>query len=239
MKCTQIKEKFSDYLIGDLDDSERDLIQEHVTACDTCREELESLSAIWTKLGVLPEEQPSDRVRTRFYAMLEKYKESPEKKRQKSFLRKLANSWSSAWIPARPAFQIVPALLFLVVGLTAGYFLHANLQRGKEIEELQQEVSHIRQVTEVSMILQEFMSEQLRAAGWEFETEQPEQGIRGGTLSPLERDISPDSQAEGTGRPLAFQDYLLFREELVRSISEQTSPLMQIALAFSRYKGSL
>ena len=50
MKCKQIKGKFSDYLIGEIDDSMRKEVQEHVTACGPCREELENLSAIWTKL---------------------------------------------------------------------------------------------------------------------------------------------------------------------------------------------
>ena len=76
MKCNQIKERFSDYLTGEIDEMARRDIQEHVTSCDSCREELESLSAIWTKLGVLKEELPSKNLRTRFYATLEDYKQN-------------------------------------------------------------------------------------------------------------------------------------------------------------------
>ena len=71
MKCIQIKSRFSAYLTGEVDEIGREEIQNHVTECSSCRDELESLSAIWTKLGVLPEEQPGNEMRHRFYKMLE------------------------------------------------------------------------------------------------------------------------------------------------------------------------
>ena len=76
MKCDQIKERFSDYLTGEIEETARRDIQEHVTSCDSCREELQSLSAMWTKLEVLQEEQPSKNLRTRFYADLKDYKQN-------------------------------------------------------------------------------------------------------------------------------------------------------------------
>lgn len=80
MKCEQIREKFADYLAGELDDKSLAEVCAHLADCPACREELEGLSAIWTKLGVLPKEQPSGALRSRFYEMLEGYKEGLEKR---------------------------------------------------------------------------------------------------------------------------------------------------------------
>ncbi|MCK7541361.1 MAG: zf-HC2 domain-containing protein [Marinilabiliales bacterium] len=67
MTCDKIQEKFADYLTGDLDEAGRDEVREHIAACAACREDLENLTVVWAKLGVLPEEQPSGAVRSRFY----------------------------------------------------------------------------------------------------------------------------------------------------------------------------
>ena len=71
MNCEKAKEQFADYLVGDIEPSAEAEIRVHIASCASCREELEGLSAVWAKLGVLPQEQPSGRLRANFYAVLE------------------------------------------------------------------------------------------------------------------------------------------------------------------------
>ena len=70
MTCEKIQEKFADYLTGDLDETGRAEVRTHILGCPACREDIENLTVVWAKLGVLPEEQPGGAVRSRFYAML-------------------------------------------------------------------------------------------------------------------------------------------------------------------------
>ena len=58
MKCEQVQEQFPDYLTGTIAPASRADIDAHLAGCAACREELASLTAMWTKLGTLPEEQP-------------------------------------------------------------------------------------------------------------------------------------------------------------------------------------
>jgi len=232
MKCKQIKGKFSDYLIGEIDEFAQKEIQEHVTACDSCREELESLSAIWTKLGVLPEEQPSHNVRARFYTTLEEYKQKMQQEKTRPKLGILLDGWFERMMPRRPAFQFSLALILLVVGLTAGYFLHAGLQGGGEIDQLRQEVRQVRQITAVSLLRQESLREQLKNAGLSSQVELPDDETLADFLRSVNSDTTPDSR-------LAILDALFpqspkIRQELARSLSEKTSPVVEIALAFSQ-----
>jgi anti-sigma factor RsiW len=74
MNCDKVQERFADYLTGDLEEPARLEVQDHISSCASCRAEIENLTAVWAKLGVLPEEQPSGELRHRFYAMLEDYK---------------------------------------------------------------------------------------------------------------------------------------------------------------------
>ena len=232
MKCKQIKGKFSDYLIGEIDEVTRKEIQEHLTACRSCREELENLSAIWTKLGVLPEEQPSNNVRARFYATLEEYKQNMQEEKEKPRLGTLMDGWFERLMPRRPAFQFSLALILLVVGLTAGYLLHAGVQGGGEIAQLRQEVRQIRQITAVSLLRQESLREQLRNEGLSSQVELPDEE----TLSEFLRSAGSDTPKDARLAALdaLFPQSPAIRRELARSLSEPTSPVVKIALAFSQ-----
>ena len=232
MKCKQIKGKFSDYLIGEIDEVTRKEIQEHVTACSSCREELESLSAIWTKLGVLQEEQPSNNVRKRFYATLEEYKQNMQQKKARLKPRTLMDGWFERLMPRRPAFQFSLALILLVVGLTAGYFLHAGLQGGGEIAQLRQEVRQIRQITAVSLLRQESLREQLRNVGLSSQVELPDEETLADFLRRVDSDITTDSRLAALDA--LFPQSPAIRQELARSLSERSSPVVEIALAFSQ-----
>jgi hypothetical protein len=235
MKCDQITEKFSDYLTGEIDDMSRKDIQEHVTSCNSCREELESLSAIWTKLGVLKEELPSKNLRTQFYTNLEEYKQNMRQENTLPKKRTFFRRWFAPVAPVKPAFQFSFAALFLVVGLTAGFFLSGGLRGGGEIAQLRQEIRQIRQITAVSLLRQETFREQLRNVGWRPQVGLPDED----TLSDFLRSVAGDSES---APKLAALDILSFfsesplnEEEWADALADQTSPLVKLALAFSSH----
>jgi len=193
---------------------------------------LESLSAIWTKLGVLQEEQPSNNVRARFYATLEEYKQNMQQKKERPKLGTLMDGWFERLMPRRPAFQFSLALILLVVGLTAGYFLHAGLQGSGEITQLRQEVLQIRQITAVSLLRQESLREQLRNVGLSSQVELPDEETLADFLRRVDSDITTDSRLAALDA--LFPQSPAIRQELARSLSERTSPVVEIALAFSQ-----
>ncbi len=97
MNCPEIKEMFPDYLIGDLEQKKTLMVQAHLTDCAECRSELEGISDVWTKLGVLPEEQPQESLRTRFYTMLEAYKQGLDQETAAPGLRHIFRHWLMRW----------------------------------------------------------------------------------------------------------------------------------------------
>jgi len=226
MKCNQIKEKFSDFLTGELDKNVREKIQEHITVCSSCREELENLSAIWTKLEVLPEEQPSDKVRTRFYAVLDQYKKIQDRKTVRPRKERSSTGWLPPWIPARPAFQFSIAALLLVVGLAGGYFLRPGWQRKGEIAQLRQEVHQLSRITAVSLLQQESLSEQMGGIRWSSRLSQENRASLADFLRTLNLDISAISPSRNNS---------IAQSEFIQSLSEQASPVVEIALTFVKH----
>src|SRR5690349_9195962 len=71
MKCEETGELLPDYLQGRLSPDQAAEVEKHLAACAGCGEE----AALWKKLALLPEEQPSPALESRFKAMLESYQE--------------------------------------------------------------------------------------------------------------------------------------------------------------------
>ncbi len=71
MNCEAIGELLPDYLQVRLNPELAGEVEKHLAGCPVCAEE----AALWRKLAVLPEEQPSPALQSRFKAMLESYQE--------------------------------------------------------------------------------------------------------------------------------------------------------------------
>ena len=230
MTCQDIREKFPDYLIGDLSQEEKEQMQNHIAACPSCREELESLNAIWTKLGVLPEVQPSAKMRTQFYTMLEDYKNDlGEEKPKVHLLEQLKNRFRPVWT-GRPSFQLSFSLFFLFVGLTAGYFITGSRGRPAEISDLRQEVQSMRQTLAVSLLDQSSASERLRGVNLSVNTEKPDSGLIEALLNTLNNDPNVNVRLAAVDALYLFYDNPLVKEGLAQTLSTQDSPLVQVAL---------
>jgi hypothetical protein len=230
MKCKTIKEKFVDYLTGELDDVSKEEVQGHVGACPSCREELESLSEIWTKLGVLPEEQPSTTLRSRFYAMLEAYKQGLKRERPAASWHRILESWFARSWPRRPAFQFALSLAFLLVGLTAGYILNSNGKRVSEMTQLSQEFQAMRQTLALSLLEQASPTERLRGVSLSYEMEKPSEKILETLLYTLNNDPNNNVRLAAVDALYLFYNNPTVKEGLIHSLSKQTSPLVQVAL---------
>lgn len=230
MKCQLVQEKFPDFLIGDLDENTKENVQSHLLSCGDCREELESLSVIWTKLGVLPEEHPSNGLRPRFYTMLENFKRDKRTDSTASNLRKSFNVWLQSWLPKRPSFQIASAMMLLGVGLICGYFLNTSGKRGEQVAQLRDEVRGMRQTLAVSLLEKSSPSERLRGVGLSQQLENPDPQILDKLLHTVNNDSNINVRLSAVDALYLFHNNPNVKEGLLDSLSNQTSPLVQVAL---------
>lgn len=230
MSCERMKKLFPDFLTGELDQEGKDKIQAHMIVCNSCREELESLSAVWTKLGVIPDEQPGEEMRTRFYTMLEAYKQGMEQKEIRiRFGRSLGNLFERFW-PRHPAFQFSLSMLFLIVGLTTGYFLTPKGRSEDRLAALQMEVQDMRQTLAVSLLEKPSPGERLQGVSMTSRMAKPDAKILDALLNTLDNDPNINVRMAAVDALYLFHDYPEVRQGLLHSLSRQTSPLVQVAL---------
>jgi len=230
MNCEKIQERFADYLTGDIDAEARQSVQDHIAACPPCREELQNLTAVWAKLGVLPEEQPSGELRTRFYAMLEEAKE--EMARSEAVVRKpgFLAGWRDWFTFRRPSFAAAFSVFLLMLGIGAGWFLGGGRVAPGRLEALQREVQEMRQATAVTLLRQPSASDRLQGISYTAAVNRPDAGTLQALIDTLDNDPSPNVRLAAVEALYLFRSQPGVKESLVRSLSGQESPLVQVAL---------
>jgi hypothetical protein len=232
MNCERMKNLLADYLAGELDEKTLAESQAHLAGCAPCREELESLSAIWTKLGVLPKEQPSAALRSRFYDMLEAYKENLGQSGTAVKPLHFISSWLSRLMPRRPAYQLVLASMLIIAGLGSGYLLNIGPRSSArtEVAGLKQQVDEMRRTVAVSLLKQASPSERLMGVSWSAQLDRPGDEIIAALLETMDYDSNVNVRLAAVDALYLFYDHPEVKDGLVHSLARQTSPLVQLSL---------
>jgi anti-sigma factor RsiW len=230
MKCEEIGELLPDYLQGRLNSEQTAEVEKHLVGCAACGEE----AALWQKLALLPEEQPSNALETRFKAMLESYQEgrlektSPSPEQSKTPVPML---WGLGNWRQLPAAGIVWACLFLA----CGYFIGKNSDLGNtatqpDINAVKQELAATRQMVALSMLQQQSASQRLEGVSWSTRLPDPDAKVLGALQHTLQFDNSVDVRLAALDALSRYAGRPEVRSELVDALQTRQSPLVQVAL---------
>jgi len=235
MNCPKTRDQFADYLMGDLDEAAREDVQSHISVCPACRKEIETLSAVWTRLGVLRIEQPTEALRARFYSMLESYKDGIREE-SRPVERPLGTRSSRLWKAARdfttfkrPAFAMTFSFALLIAGIGIGYFLSSGGSE-QRISDLHREVQDMRQMVAVSLMSQRSASDRLKGVSWTAGLANPGEETLQALLDALDSDPNVNVRLAAVDALYLYRKNPLVRRKVTDSLSVQTSPLVQIAL---------
>jgi hypothetical protein len=228
MNCQDIKEKFVDFLTDELSPREKQTARDHLSSCQTCREEMEELTSVWARLGVLEEEAPSPMLRTRFYDMLESYRHGLEEGRE-SLGQRFSRLFRSVW-PQRPALQAALSVGLLLVGVLVGSSISTKQAPSENMNALRQEVSGLRQTLAVSLMDQTSATERLKGVNLTAATTSPNMEMIDRLLQTTSSDPNINVRLAAVDALYLFRDQPRVREGLVETLSRQDSPLVQVAL---------
>src|SRR5215475_12547388 len=216
MQCEEVREQFADYVIGRLQDSARLQLTEHLRECPSCRAELDELKTIWMQLDDIPRAQPTAAVRERFEVMLQGYQDG---------LRRPAGSRQ------RPALQFLAAAALLIVGIGVGYRMHtAGPAPNPEMAELRSELHQTKQMVALSLMQQQSATDRLKGVNWSYRLQEPSADVLHALLDTLMHDSNVNVRLATIDALRQFGNQPVVRRGLVEAISQQESPMVQIAL---------
>lgn len=224
MNCPEAQSLIPDFLLGETDDARARDLQDHARRCEACRRELEHLGFLWSKLGVITEEQPGPRLRERFYSMLEsRLAPSPR--------RVSLGDWVRGWWPRRPALQFGLALALAVLGMGAGWLLKPG-GSGEEaaFTRLSDELERTRNTVAVSLLNQVSPFDRLQGVQYSAGLSQPDDSTLESLLSILDSDPSVSVRLAAVEALFLFSDRPRVKEGILAALPRQDSPLVQVAL---------
>ncbi|MFC1650525.1 HEAT repeat domain-containing protein [Candidatus Latescibacterota bacterium] len=231
MKCDKFTELIPDFLAGYLDSDTKEQIASHIKECTNCKSELEQFETTWEKLGELPENEPGPALRENFYSMLETYQHGMNYSRQPSlsWSEKLGQLFDAVW-PKQPAFQMAIALLFMISGLLAGLSIKTGEFSREELASMKQEISETRQLVTLSLLSQPSAIDRLEGVNMVSQTSGSNEELISALLTILNSDQNVNLRMAAVDKLYLFSGKQEVRDELVKSLSTQMSPLVQISL---------
>ena len=229
MKCEEIGELLPDYLQGSLRAEQDGLVEQHLTECADCREDV----VIWKKLSLLPVEKPTKESRERFEAMLQAYQTGRNDKASARAERpKRAAVWD--WLRS-PVGAVAWSAALLVIGIFAGnYFgssraVHPNSSQD-EIVALRSDLANMKQMVVLSMLQQQSASERLQGVSYSTRADQLDPQVMSALVHTLTYDGSVDVRLAALDALSRHGAQPQVHKGVVDALQEQQSPLVQVAL---------
>jgi hypothetical protein len=165
--------------------------------------------------------EPSSSLDDRFYHML-----ALEKGSKSTF------SWRGlfSWPELAPRLAIASVLLIIGVGI--GYMIRpTGVADGKQIDLLSEQVAEMKEMMMLTMLEKESATERLKAVRLTQEMDRASEKVTGALIETLnnDEDINVRLAALEALKPYVASGNV--RQELIRSIAKQESPLVQVTLA--------
>ena len=225
-----------DLLAGTISGPDARNITSHLSVCPDCKREFDDMSRLWAMLGQVPQELPARPLRPRFDAMLAAYEEG-----LKSWVTKPSSTETFAarvlrWRPSNPVLQVGFALAVFVCGVLVGGRWPAPARAipdegmSMEVATLRGEVQAMNRMLAVSLMQQSSASERLRGVSMSHRVADSDSQMIDALLATLNYDTDVNVRLASIDALGKFCDEPEVRSGLLRSLTKQKSPLVQIAL---------
>jgi len=230
MKCEQYENLFTDYINKQLTPADKLAFEQHLAGCPACAEELKAIQQVWTAMGELTVPEPSANMTARFDAMLANYKASVS--HEASVWDKLKEQWLQLW-QLQPRWPMAYNLAVMAIVLAGGFWF---LKGGKSADDtkmqaLASEVHDLKQTMMLSLLENPSASERIRGVSYTGEIKHADKEVIDALLATLNNDPNVNVRLSTLDALSGLANYPEVREGLVRSITQQDSPLMQSAIA--------
>jgi hypothetical protein len=215
MERGTLEELIPDYLEGSLSENEQKEFEKALPLYPDLREEVEQLKSMSEGLSNTPELAPSDASKMRFrQAVME----------EKAALPREHNT-TSPWI-----YQLVAGFALLICGIAIGLLVNRPADNSAELVAMQQELRETRSLVLQSALKNHSASDRIKAVSLTGAISNPNPEVIGTLVKTLNTDESPNVRLAAAEALMNYADSELVRASLVRSLSNQDDPIIQITL---------
>ena len=205
----------------------RQEIEKHLETCERCLDELNESQQILNLFSKDEMVKPDDSLRINFYHMLHsEMKKSEEKSRimeYKTVIPWYNNSW----------YRVAAGIALLICGTFIGLLMHAgfsNSYTSNELKRLQSEVTDLKKTAMFTMLKEESSSDRIQAVRYVEEIDNPDQNMIEVLVKTLNSDKNVNVRMAAAYALSKFADRQAVCDSLVKSLSLQSDPILQVTL---------
>ena len=222
----KIEELIGKYNAGLADPSEVLQLEQLIENGEVDLTQLRSLEKLDNQLTAIEAPATSLTLDDKFYAMLGK-----EKKRQESSSFSFSMP-SLSWLAPRLAFSLV----LVVAGFAGGYFFNSGKTNPdaamlSQVDVLTRQVAGLKETMMLSLLEKESATDRLKAVSLSTEMDHVSAQVTDALFKTLNSDPSVNVRLAALEAIAPYSKVAKVREGLIRSIAQQDSPLVQVALA--------
>jgi len=226
MKRQELNEKLFDLLHRDLTQKEEEELIASLVKSRISRKEIESIRSVSQLIEKTPLPEPTGRMDKRFYAMLEEEKKKallgePEIRKEKPSLISLMT----------PGLRIAAGIALFLLGWFTSGWLGSSPAHDRQIVNLAGEVKQLKETLVLTMMQQSSTVERIKAVNMVGEFEETASQIVESLINVLNHDTNDNVRLLALETLVRYSSVPEVREGLIASISNQTSPLIQLRLA--------
>ncbi|TVQ73387.1 MAG: HEAT repeat domain-containing protein [Balneolaceae bacterium] len=248
------------YLQDSLSDAQQQEFDRLVRAGKIDMAEVREMEVHFRQLGDLPSPEPDPAMGERFHAMLQQEKEirrreeemqqeemqqeeknlsQPDQKRQERetagrtpLLRFIPGLFPSGGTPRIRHMQTAASIAAVfLAGLLLGLLYPGRGTHDQQIQQIAAEVHDLREMMMISLLDESSAAERLRAVNISMEIPSPQEHVIFALVQTLHFDPNVNVRVAAVDALVHHGSHPMVREELVRAITRQPSPMVQIALA--------
>jgi len=227
MKCEEVEKLMVDYLDLNLEDNTRKEIEKHLETCERCLDELKDTQEVLNRISKDEMEIPDDSLRINFYHMLHSEIRKKEDRKVASFSVPVTPWYSSG------RYRVAAAVTLLIFGTFIGMFVHtisSGSNATKEISQLQTEVSDLRKTAMFTMLKEESSSDRLQAVSYAGDIHNADENVINVLVETLNNDKNVNVRMAAAYALSKFASQREVTDSLVKSLSLQTEPILQVTL---------
>jgi hypothetical protein len=227
MKCEEVELKMLDYLDKDLDENISLEIEKHLETCEKCLDELKDTQQVLSLISKEENAVPDGSLRINFYHMLQSEIRKNEGKGSVRESKQFAQWYNNTM------YRVAAGVALLICGTFLGLFINSgknNKYASNELKQLHSEISDLKKATMFSMLKEESSSDRIQAVRYVEDIDRPDQNVIEVLVKTLNNDKNVNVRMAAAYALSKFADQRQVVDSLVKSLSLQREPILQVTL---------
>jgi HEAT repeat protein len=227
MRCEDVEKMIINYLDNNLTGDERTEIEKHIEKCEKCFDDINETQKILNSIDSSEMEFPDESLKINFYHMLH-----GEIKRNESGTVTKKNSQPSFWLKSN-ILRVAAGFALLIAGSFLGAAVTSwikNSDTGNELAQLKSEVELLKKTAMYAMLKEESSSYRIQAVNYADDMKNPDENVIAALLKTLNHDKNVNVRMAAAYALEKFTDQKPVSDSLVKSLSLQVDPILQVAL---------